>query len=279
MTHHEYIYKAVVALNNTGVHLVQHGLTKDAIETLKDAIRFMKESLVSSDGSKSDGKVMNLTYYDKALQAAWHRKSHINQHIHQLHDSDINTSKRSILVVSDQDHPMNLYGRLEHDNETLRCITIDPVERFDMANVDRLQTESAIILYNLATAYRCISNKSNAAASTISTINATSIATTTSTRDVSHTSYQIMELSHSVTAHLFRVLSLRRTRLVNVPSNLLLVSFFIYDSLREMSIANDVFYDRHEYYIFELERVLVTISNRDKCLIAKGFNTSRAAAA
>jgi hypothetical protein len=260
---YEYIYKAIIALNNTGVSLIDHGLYTGAIETLKDSMRFMKELVhmkndieIRGEATASSTSALNRVNYDTALQAAWRRKSMIHHH----KNDDVTTMTLvNVSVISEHDHPCSVYDHLikRQQNEeqqrtsSLCCVTIDllPFDS-DENNFDRLQQESALILYNLSIAYRCCAKQPSTLTSTAST-------------DYNHISFQLMEYAYTVLCSVLQNISARGDLLMNVSLNLFSIALLILYNLHEMSYENLFLRDnKHAQYNMAYEHIVTALAER-----------------
>jgi hypothetical protein len=287
MIQNEFAYNTVVALNNAGVILVQRRLYSGAMETFKDALRLMRHSFFSQgddvgsgSGGGSDTISPQYSDYNAALQAAWQRTSVVVAPGQDCHEHDTNLP--NILVVSDHDNPYAVYDALDETmttsaNSTFCCVTIDPIDCFTDCDemAARLETESAIILYNYGMVYRCLAEGNDA--------------TTASVHDYFRTSFHIVELAHSVTAKLLHeATSSTHDHPMDVPSNVLLIALLVADSLLQMSATYVMLQDdgkvqqhrRQNYqYADDLDDILATISEREMFLLHEGAQLSAAPAA
>jgi hypothetical protein len=154
-------------------------------------------------------------------------------------------------------------------------VTIDPVEKFDIQDVDRLQVESALIVYNFGVVYRCIASRPVLRSPTkgIDTNPAASHF------DVFCASVRILELTRCVTTNLLSVLSCNGSRSLHLPSNLLLAAVLVLMNLHQMSVESYSLHETHYYYSVALSNVLEMISARELFLISEGFQISVALAA
>ena len=271
MTDYECFYNAAIALNNTAVHLVQHGKYFEASETLQDAMKCTKV-FCNGDSSIHEPFVMQRSECDQALQAARVRKNEI-----QIVQGDTNrcTHRNNMLVVSDQADPQEVYHTLEQNRSLLCCVTIDPIEKFDIYDVDRLQVESALIVYNFGVVYRCIASRPVV----LSHVKGCDNTPTTSHFDVFCASVRILELTRCVTTNLLSVLSCNGTRSLHISSNLLLSAVLVLTNLHQMSVESYSLHETHQYYCVELFHVLEMISEREMFLISEGYHLSVAVAA
>lgn len=264
---HEYLYKAVIALNNTGVSLIDHGLYHGAIETLKDSMRLMKRlvhlrndlevqgaTLTANLNSISSGTVNQLDY-DTALQAACQRKSLIH---HRKHENV--TMNQNVFVISEHDHPCTVYDHLvQHPSQAQRtrsvlcCVTIDllPFDDDD-GNSNRLQQESALILYNLSIAYKCLAN--------------TSSPLPCSTNNGCHRiAFHLMEYAYTVLCSVLQNVSTSTCGdlLMNVSLSLFSISFLILHNLQEMSLeSSSLLRDKYVHYNVAYEHIVTAMAER-----------------
>ena len=255
------IYNAAIALNNTAVHLAHHGKYVEASETLQDAMRCTK--LFCNGVSYVDTPItMQRSEYEQALQAARDRKSTIQTEDYAKKNA---LYHNAILVVSDQDDPQEVYLTLEQ-NHSLRCfVTIDPIEIFDENDVDRLQLESAVVVYNFGVIYRCMANQS---------VKLSRFGNNAALRAVSHfdtfcSSVQILELTHCVTTNLLSSLSFNGTRSLSLSSNVLLTSILVIMNLHQMSVESYSPLETSHYYLTELLDVLYMVSERELFLCSE----------
>lgn len=271
MTDYECIYNAAIALNNTAIYLVQHGMYFEASETLQDAMKCTKV-FCDGDSSVNVPLMMHRTECDRALQAARDRKSAINT---KEHVANIALCRNNILVVSDQDDPQEVFYRLEQNRSLRCCVTIDPVEKFDIHDIDRLQVESALIVYNFGVVYRCIASRPVVSSATKDRDTAQAV----SYFDVFCASVRILELTRCVTTNLLSVLSCNGSRSLHISSNLLLAAVLVLTNLHQMSVESYALHETHQYYSVQLFNVLEMISARELFLISEGYQMSVALAA
>lgn len=261
--HYEYIYKAIIALNNTGVSLIDHGLYSGAIETLKDSMRFMKELVhmkndveIRDETSSSSINAASRVNYDAALQAAWRRKSMI----HHRKNEDVASNRVNVSVISEHDHPCSVYDHLvqhqalteqQQRTRSLCCVTIDLLPFDDEENnFDRLQQESAIILYNLSIAYRCCAAQPPS----------TSSSTGTNCHQIS---FQLMEYAYTVLCAVLQNISAKGDLLMDVSLNLFSTSMLILYNLQEMSCENLFLRDnKHAQYHTAYKHIITALAER-----------------
>jgi hypothetical protein len=204
------MYKAVVALNNAGVALIQHQRFMEGLATLKDALCIMKNSFrfkdEESSSTSTSSSLPEQVDVDAALQAAWHRTS-------QMHNTTtVHNETVPIVVITDQDNPFELYNALERNPQTVYCVKIDPIDSVYEYDTDRYEVESALILYNYGIAYLFASKKNV---------------------DQTQTAYQLFELAQSITvAHLAGLDEFE------IPSNVLLTSMLVATSLYQLSMQS-----------------------------------------
>jgi hypothetical protein len=260
---YEYMHKAVIALNNTGVSLIDHGLYYGAIETLKDSMRLMKgfvhmkndhreirgETLTTTHSSSSTGTA-NRMDYDAALQAACRRKTLI----HHRRNEDV-TKNQNVLVISEHDHPCTVFdhllqhpARAQRTRPLLCCVTIDLLPNDDDdGNSHRLQQESALILYNLSIAYKCLAN-------------ASSLSSTSS--DCHRISFHLMEYAYTVLCSVLQSISTCGELLMTVSLDLFLITFLILNTLQEMSLENSSLRDKHVHYSVAYKHIVTAMAER-----------------
>jgi hypothetical protein len=259
---YERIYNAAIALNNTAIHLAQHGRYSDASETLQDAMKCTK--VFCNGVAMSDiPLLMQRSEYNKALQVARDRKSAIQTGEYVATNT---LHQNNILVVSDQDDPHEVCSTLERNRSLLCCVTIDPVEKFDMYDVDRLQLESALVVYNFGVVYRCIASRPVI----FSHVKDSSISQSMSNFDVFCSSVRILELTRCVTTNLLSVSSCNGSRLLNLSSNLLLGALLVLTNLYQMSIESYCPHETEQNYLVELLNVLGMITEREIFLFSEG---------
>ena len=265
MAEYECMYKAAIALNNTGVYLIQHGRYIDAITTLKDAMSCTKQYC---NGSISPC-TLQTSDCDKMIQAARTRTSgYVIKNIY----------RSNILVVSDQDNPSTVYSLLKQNPSACCCVTIDPVEQFDIDDIDQLQLESALIVYNFGIAYRCISNHPATISHFIKSNDVDS--NTVPHHDAFWASVKIMELTRHITRNLLQLSSYNMTNIMlNVPSSLLLTALMVSTNLLQMSSEHPLLYSSEKEYCCDLTNVLSMLSDRERFLTAEGYQISVAVAA
>jgi hypothetical protein len=272
MTDYECIYNAAIVLNNTAIHLVQHAMYFEASATLQDAMKCTK-FFCNGGTSVDESLLMQRFDCDRALKAARDRKNDIKTD----GCTEISSLYRNyILVVSDQDDPQEVCYTLEQNRSLRCCVTIDPVEKFDVNDVDRLQVESALIVYNFGVVYRCIASSPVIVRSTTKDIGTVS---TISHLDVFCASIRILELARCVTTNLLSVLSCNGTRSLHISSNLLLAAVLVLTNLHQMSVESLSLQETQQYYSMQLGNVLEMISARELFLISEGYEITVALAA
>ena len=258
------MYKAVIALNNTGVSLLDHGFYHGAIETLKDSMRLMKGLVRMKDEWESRSEptspsirimstdTANRIECDTALQAACRRKSMIH---HRLDGVNMN---QNVLVISEHDHPCKVHDHLvQHPSKVqlsstafLYCVTIDLLPMDDDDTLHRLQQESALILYNLSIAYRCLAKEPN-----------TSISLSTMF-DYHRISFQLMEYAYSALCSVFQTISECEDLIMNISLKMFSICMLILHNLREMSLENNFLRDKHVQYNEAYEHIVMGMTER-----------------
>ena len=198
-------FKAVIALNNAGVSLLQRRLYSEAVDTMKEAIRLMRLAFFSEESSMPSTEEL-----DRALCASYQRTS--------IKQPEM-TDNIHLLVVSNCDSPYSVYGNLVQNRGAMCCVIIDTLEFFTRNDHENLpETESSILLYNYGIVNRC------AAQST------TTHWTDTVRSGINETAYHIFELAESVATRL-----MPSSDLINPPSEVLLMNMLIAISQMEMS--------------------------------------------
>jgi hypothetical protein len=225
-------YKAIVSLNNAGVSLLQRRLYNEAIDTMKDAIRLMRFSFFSGASSMPSS-----TEFDLALQAAWKRTSIKHAEI----QDDIH-----LVLITDHDNPYAVYDSLDGRSNVLCCVNIEPVEDFCDSDMERLEAESAMLLYNYGIAHRCAARSAGTGWDRATRLH------------IHETGFQIFELAQSVAAKLIPA-----PCKANTPSNALLVSVLVTTNLLQMSSHSA---ELSWQYCEDLEELLVAISEREMML-------------
>lgn len=221
-------YKAVVALNNAGVGLLQRRMFTEGAETLKDALRLMRSFFNESDSPHPGSVDIN-----EALQAAYRRKSTIR-------DGGISDRCVHIMAISDNDNPYEVFHRLERSSGVICCIQFDPVDCFCGEDVDRLEIESAVILYNYGIAHLLDSPPTTLVESS---------------GERSQRAYQLLSLAESITKNHVQSGDCYH---VDTPTNALLVSMLINTSLYQLSSHSLEMTSQNKQ---KLEYVLSTILN------------------
>ena len=147
---HECAYRAIISLNNAGVSLMARHMYTDAAETLKDAIQLMRSTFFDG-GDDCNSMPPPQDVFERALQAAWLRTR--REEPQPQRDDGLN-----LVVLSDLANPRQVYEELGNDPDILFCVVIEPFlgdwteETIDM---ERLECESGLLLYNYGIAYRC----------------------------------------------------------------------------------------------------------------------------
>lgn len=204
-------YKAVVALNNSGVTLLQHQRYMEGLLTLKDALTLMKNSIQTEDSptttQSSQQRLINV-----ALQGAWHRTS-------RMYQSKLVSQKTYIVAVTDHDSPFEVYNLLEANPGALCCVKIDSIEWESCCDdPERFNVESSIIMYNYGIAHLL--------ASCMLSMNGDHTAAWHT-----QTSYHLFELAHSIID-----MHLITSDEFSTPSNTLLVSMLTSTCMYQISI-------------------------------------------
>ena len=208
-------YKAVVALNNSGVTLLQHQRYMEGLLTFKDALILMKNSFQGDDAPSATATSSSLQQHqvNVALQGAWHRTS-------RMHEDKTISQKADIVVITDHDNPFEVYKALEANRGTFCCIKIDAVEWESCCpDSERFNIESSIIMYNYGIAHLLLSCLSPTTGSVSATWH-------------TQTSYHLFELAYSVID-----MHLMASHEFSVPSNVLLVSMLTSTCLYQLSIV------------------------------------------
>jgi hypothetical protein len=271
MSDHDIMYKAAIALNNTGIYLIQRGQYIDAIATLKDAMsctkQFCNGAILPCVMQKSDCAQM--------LQKARTRKSTCR--VQMKESTTIDTMHcNTILVVSDQDNPFNVYCLLQQNHSAFCCVTIDPVERFNIDDIDRLQLESALIVYNFGIAYRCLANRPTVCSS----FKYNEDSDDASHHDAFWASVRILDLTRSVTRNLLYLSSYSRACvLLCMPSSLLLTAIVVTTNLQQISMGHPMLNESEIMYNDDLLSIMAIVYDRERFLLAEGYIISVAIAA
>ena len=230
-------YKAVIALNNSGVTLLQHGRYMEGLLTLKDALVLMKHSL-QPDNASSVSLLQQQDQVDVALQGAWHRSS-------QVHEEKFASQDADIVVVTDQDNPFEVYNTIERNPGTLCCVKIDPMEWESYCpDSEKFNIESSIIMYNHGVAHLLAS-----------------VLSPTSGDDVvdmcTQTSYHLFELAQNVID-----MHLTSADEFHVPSNMLLLAMLTSTCMYQLSIPTQR--GRATTNLICLEWILTTIITQER---------------
>jgi hypothetical protein len=237
-------YKAVVVLNNAGVRLLKRRRFIEGAETLKDALRLMHAFFLAYDSSQSQDVDAN-----QALQAAYRRTS-AKQEVHEEKDN----SSVSIAVITDNDHPYEVFHRLERSSGVLFCIQIDPVDSFCGEDMERLEIESAVILYNYGIAHLC-------ACPTPSTAENES--------ELTQRAYHLISLAESV----MKVHVEIDSNQINTLTTALLISMLVNNSLYQLSSHSLEMTQNKQ----KLEYVISTILNLEMMFPRMELNTAASA--
>lgn len=214
-------------MNNAGVSLLQRRLYSEAVDTLKDALRLMRFAFFSGESS-----MPSADDFDRALRASSQRTS-----ITQAKGQD----NILLVMITDQDSPYSVCGEFERCPEIMFCVNLEPVD-WD-CDYERLEAESALLLYNYGIAHRCAAQS-----------NATQCDHATRSH-INDTAFQIFAMAQSVAGKLLSV-----SDLVEPPSNVLFVSFLITSNLYQMSSHS---LELSQQYSEDLEELLVTIAERE----------------
>jgi hypothetical protein len=195
-------YKAVIALNNAGVDLMHRRLFDEGAETLKDALRLMRNTFCNSEES-----IPRAEELDRVLQAAYHRTSMIPKGM-------VPENTVRIALITDHDNPYEVFHQLERNAGTVFCVKIDPVDCFCGDDTDRLEIESAFLLYNYGIAHLFAAPSMYAPCHL----------------DLTKKAYQLLELAESIA-----YTHLPGSDRVDAPTSTLLVSMLITTGLFQLS--------------------------------------------
>ena len=148
---HECAYKAIISLNNAGVSLMARRMYTDAAETLKDAIQLMRSTFFDG-GDDGNSVPPPQDVFERALQAAWLRTR--REGPQPQRDDGLN-----LVVLSDLANPRQVYEELGNDPDILFGVVIEPFiddwSEEETIDMERLECESGLLLYNYGIAYRC----------------------------------------------------------------------------------------------------------------------------
>ena len=233
-------YKAVIALNNSGVALLQHRRYMEGLLTFKDALILMKLSLQSDDTSllSSSSSLQQQDQVNVALQCAWHRTS-------QMHGDKILSQNTDIVVVTNQDNPFEVYNNLERNPGTLCCVKIDPMEwEGCYPDSEKLNFELSIIMYNYGVAHLLASLPSRTSGDDAKDVYA-------------QTSYHLFELAQNVID-----VHITSADEFYVPSDILLLAMLTGTCLYQLSTL--ALHDRATTNLICLEWVLMTIFTQER---------------
>jgi hypothetical protein len=194
-------YKAVIALNNAGVDLMHRRLFAEGGETLKDALCLMRDTFrIGKESIRAEE-------LDRVLQAAYHRTSMIPKGM-------VPENTVRIALITDHDNPYEVFHQLERNAGTVCCVKIDPVDCFCGDDTDRLEIESAFLLYNYGIAHLFAAPSMYAPCHL----------------DLTKKAYQLLELAESIAnTHL------PGSDRVDAPTSTLLVSMLITTGLFQLS--------------------------------------------
>jgi hypothetical protein len=233
-------YKAVIALNNAGVDLMNRRLFAEGGETLKDALCLMRDTFHTGKESIRAEEV------DRVLQAAYHRTSMIEKGM-------VPENTVRIALITDHDNPYEVFQQLERNEGTVCCVKIDPVDCFSGDDTDRLEIESAFLLYNYAIAQLFAAPSISAPCHTERTQKA----------------YQLLELAESIAdTHL------PGSDQVDAPTSTLLVSMLISTVLFQLS-SNSL--ERKWEKQQKLECLLTSITNLEMMFPQKQWTAAASA--
>jgi hypothetical protein len=145
----DYAYNAIVVLNNTAVQLMKRRLYTEAVETLKDAIRFMRVCFFPQRSGCESSSLLSIQKeeLDRAMHAAWKRST--------LRPSTAPDGIH-LAVVTDQSNPTAVCENLERDQTIWFIIEIEPCESCGHIDYERAEAESSLLLLNYAVAHRCV---------------------------------------------------------------------------------------------------------------------------
>jgi hypothetical protein len=136
-------YRALVALNNAGVQLLQHQRSIDGLHTLTDALALMKCLFQDTEVSSA----LQLEDINMKLQAAWTCTS-------QIHANEIVPHEMKIMTVANQDSPLDVLKLLKQNPESVSCVRIDLIEgAIDCYDAEHCSVDASIILYNIGVAH------------------------------------------------------------------------------------------------------------------------------
>lgn len=252
----ENAYKAIVALNNAGINLLASRRYTDAVETFQDSIQLMRASFFCFGNDESSTQTITLPPredFDRALQAAWLR----TRHEEFGEQDDLN-----LVVLSDLASPLEVYEELGHDAESLFCVVLDPsVEKWCDIDMERLECESGLLLYNYGIAHRCAALTDRSMDSTI--------------RDrVQESAMRIFELSQTV-ANKSMPYAMDDEPNMATTSTEILLAFLVTASLLQMSVSDS---ELCRQYRGELLDLLATLSRQEMMLFMENIFLAAAAA-
>jgi hypothetical protein len=137
--HRESEYRAAIALNNVGVALLRRHLYPEAMVTFKDAMMLLPTTMV--DRAENESRLTSARELDTVLHRAYQRIS--------LAPNSPEPADFHIVVVSSQQHPAELYDRLDDESAVQFCINIDPLADEDWDD-DSYDIDAGTIIFNMA---------------------------------------------------------------------------------------------------------------------------------
>jgi len=253
----ENAYQSIVTLNNAGINLLVSRKYTDAVETFQDAIKLMRTSFFcgTNDGSSTWAftSLPPREDFDRALQAAWLRTRQ---------DESREQDGLNLVVFSDLASPREVYEELENDAESLFCVVLEPsVEKWCDIDMERLECESGLLLYNYGIAHRC-------AALTDHTMDATL------RHHVEESAMRIFELSQTV-ANKSIPYAMDDEPMMATTSTEILLAFLVTASLLQMSTSDS---ELCHQYRGELLDLLTTLSHQEMMLSMENIILAAAAA-
>jgi hypothetical protein len=148
-------YRAAVALNNTGVALLERGAYRQAMATLKDSLLVMKRTLRFSKFASPDCMKHALMDVETRVQKA----------VKRLANPQPFSPMLPISVVSHDgslQYSVMKSGLMKNNGAFCAIpVRIEPADLRNDAEPQDTDLESAIILYNFALAHICMSKYSN----------------------------------------------------------------------------------------------------------------------
>ena len=150
-------HKAAIALNNAAVSLLIRGFYRDAVDTLKDAIQFMKIAAVPVE-EQNGAEEISAEETHLAFNRSWKRAAVCGTSTNACQDCF--TNRPILQVISSQYNSTSINEAVASctQSSTRRVcfpVAIDPID-FEGSDDDDIEFNSGVIMYNYGIAFDCL---------------------------------------------------------------------------------------------------------------------------